>query len=687
MFAVNPSLLAFAFDAQMLRYVVWSGLVAVTVTLLVLMRTRWGQSNPLGKCIVLSLLAHLLLAIYTTTVHIVAGGGGPGSGAGPMTVALLAADDPNLPAEAQGQPWNQFLSPQPTSVSDHLPEATAPAAATVEPGSAVPHRSTGGSVALPTELEAHTSTFGQPSVIAPHNPGAQPKPAATIDTQPAVTAAPPDAGQTMPQMDLPPAPEPNDANHSAAPSQRQAMPADPESELPLEAVGPIHTAETAPAHDEGSLPLVPIVGAGTPAEITGPDPFDTAVPAPDHPTSGAAPETATVGGTSGASDNTAAGSTGTQAAPSTDADEELVPVPAIYQLRGGDHTREALAHGGTRETEAAVVAALGWLTAHQSADGRWDGQRLEAGREAGIDGQERRGAGTRADTGITGLALLSLLASGHTHLEGEHRDSVRRGLNYLLSIQAADGNLGGNATLYEKMYCHAMASFAISEAFAMTHDQRLRTPVRRAIGYTLAAQNASTGGWRYQPGEAGDMSQLGWQFMALKSAELAGIAIPTECREGMIRFIKSVSSGKHGGLASYRPGHRPSRTMTAEALVCRQFLGMSRDNPISAEAGNFVLEELPGAGQPNFYYWYYATLGTYQLQDEHWRRWNEALRTALVSGQRTDGDQAGSWNPDPVWGAYGGRAYSTALGALCLEVYYRFLPFYVEAAGRDRARK
>ena len=112
-------------------------------------------------------------------------------------------------------------------------------------------------------------------------------------------------------------------------------------------------------------------------------------------------------------------------------DEEKVP--SIYQLRlAPDHTRQALAHGGTRETEAAVVAALRWLAAHQSPDGRWDGQRLEAGREAAIDGQERRGAGSRADTGISGLALLALLASGHTHLEGEHRDTVRRGLEFLL---------------------------------------------------------------------------------------------------------------------------------------------------------------------------------------------------------------------------------------------------------------
>ena len=37
---------------------------------------------------------------------------------------------------------------------------------------------------------------------------------------------------------------------------------------------------------------------------------------------------------------------------------------------------------------------------------------------------------------------------------------------------------------------------------------------------------------------------------------------------------------------------------------------------------------------------------------------------------------AGSWTPDGVWGGYGGRVYSTAMAALCLEVYYRYLPLY-----------
>ena len=41
----------------------------------------------------------------------------------------------------------------------------------------------------------------------------------------------------------------------------------------------------------------------------------------------------------------------------------------------------------------------------------------------------------------------------------------------------------------------------------------------------------------------------------------------------------------------------------------------------------------PDVASRNLYYWYYATLSMYQLQGDHWQRWNDALRTALVSHQ------------------------------------------------------
>ena len=57
-----------------------------------------------------------------------------------------------------------------------------------------------------------------------------------------------------------------------------------------------------------------------------------------------------------------------------------------------------------------------------------------------------------------------------------------------------------------------------------------------------------------------------------------------------------------------------------QALVTRLV-----DVPGPAGLKEIIVGELPGEAEYNLYYWYYATLGTYQLQGVHWQRWNEAM--------------------------------------------------------------
>ncbi len=321
-----------------------------------------------------------------------------------------------------------------------------------------------------------------------------------------------------------------------------------------------------------------------------------------------------------------------------------------------------------------MAAALGWLAANQEPDGRWSARKHGAGQENMEAGRDRQGAGRNADTGMTGLALLAFAARGSTHRGGEYENVVRRGTEYLLRSQAADGHLAGAAEVYEFMYCHGMAMLALAELTGMTGDESLRTPLSRAVAYTLTAQDPVGGGWRYRLHESGDVSQLGWQLMALKSAELAGVGTPERTWQLASRFLESVSSGTQGGLASYRPLERASPSMTAEALVCRVFLGLAPNSPAAREAGDYLLAHLPGNGEDNLYYWYYGTMAMYQLQGSHWQQWAAALNPLLVARQRSDGAMAGSWDPATRWDNYGGRVYSTAMATLCLEAYYRFLP-------------
>ncbi len=348
-------------------------------------------------------------------------------------------------------------------------------------------------------------------------------------------------------------------------------------------------------------------------------------------------------------------------------------LPAIYRDRWAqDRLKIARVRGGSEETEAAVRAALVWLEQAQASDGRWDASQFGSGRPVREGGHNRGQAGLNADTATTGLAVLAFLGAGHTHVDGKYAETVRGGVDYLIRAQKSrnDGSLVGNASGYAAMYCHGIATLAISEAYSLSGDESLRQSVRRAIDFSISAQHPS-GGWRYRPQESGDTSQLGWQMMALTSAHYGGHQIPASAWTRASGFLDSVAWGPNGGLASYIPNSRPSRTMTAEAMLCRLFLNTPTDHPMMQEAADHLLQELPGRGRLNYYYWYYGTLGLYHLQDENWRTWNNAVTRELTRLQSDDG----SWPAaNSVWGNAGGQVYTTALGAMTLEVYYRYRP-------------
>ena len=58
-----------------------------------------------------------------------------------------------------------------------------------------------------------------------------------------------------------------------------------------------------------------------------------------------------------------------------------------------------------------------------------------------------------------------------------------------------------------------------------------------------------------------------------------------------------------------------------------------------------------------------------------WKIWKDAMDDAIVGTQRKDTtycEYKGSWDPKGPWGHDGGRVYSTAVLAMCLQVYFRY---------------
>jgi len=333
-----------------------------------------------------------------------------------------------------------------------------------------------------------------------------------------------------------------------------------------------------------------------------------------------------------------------------------------------------------------VFLALKWLAAHQEGDGSWDPVKWDKLPE----GHEGKTPTSRS--GVTGLALLAFLGVGSTSKRGQYSNVVKKGLAWLVAQQNKDGAIGHNGPHVAhdgSGYNHAICGLVLAEAYGMG-DKQFEKAAQLAVDYSVSKHIHQTAdgysAWRYDAGMKPDTSVTGWFIMQLKSAKVAGLKVPGSAFMGAKNFLDTVTSmqGTNIGQAAYQPGKSLSRTMTAVAFSSRIFLGHTKDDPLITGGASLLARNLPewdNPGDVDFYYWYYGTLGMYHMQDADWNKWIDALASALTDRQRVDGDFStfkGSWDPTGPWCYSGGRVYSTAMGALCLEVFYRYVPQFAK---------
>jgi len=322
-------------------------------------------------------------------------------------------------------------------------------------------------------------------------------------------------------------------------------------------------------------------------------------------------------------------------------------------------------YGGTAKTEAAVQQALEWLVRQQRRDGAWS-----------LKGPYNDGSYEENKTAATAMALLALQGAGHTHQAGRHREHVRRGWVALLKMQDEDGNFFHGTEEDHRLYSQAQATIAICEIYGMTRDPMFAQAAQLAIDYAARIQSQE-GGWRYRPGVDSDTSVTGWFVMGLQSALMAGLTVPPQTLPRVSDYLDTVAA--HGGsFYKYQPirkGFNPA--MTAEGLLCRQYLGWNKSQPNLLQGADYLLENPVDWQDRNVYYWYYATQVLHHLEGDYWDRWNNVMRDVLPAHQELSGPEKGSWAPfGDRWGGPGGRLYVTCLSVYMLEVYYRHLPIY-----------
>ena len=227
-----------------------------------------------------------------------------------------------------------------------------------------------------------------------------------------------------------------------------------------------------------------------------------------------------------------------------------------------------------------------------------------------------------------------------------------------------------------------------SEAYGASGDSTLEDPARRAVDLSLRAQNPNFG-WRYgiRSGD-NDTSLTGWFVQALGAAKNAGLDVPEEAFRGAQAWFDRATASQSGatgyrapdGASSYllkqQGKYEPLPCMTAVAVLGRILSGQRKSDELILKGSLRLMKSTPlwpkkNVRTVNMYYWYYGTYAMFQIGGDDWKRWNKAMRKALLGRQNRSGHGAGSWDPVGEWGIAGGRVYSTAINVLTLEVYYR----------------
>jgi hypothetical protein len=328
------------------------------------------------------------------------------------------------------------------------------------------------------------------------------------------------------------------------------------------------------------------------------------------------------------------------------------------------------ARGGNAASEAAVERGLEWLSLHQAVDGSW---RFD------LSGCRCQGAcrdpGTlMSSTASTAIALLPFLGAGHTHLDGRHQETVSRGIYYLLSRMERSPR--GGDFCEGTMYGHGVTTLVLAEALGMTKDDMLAPAVRDAVRFIETAQDLHSGGWRYLPGQPGDITVTAWQLTALKSAQLAGLEAPSPTIDGIRRFLDRVQS-QQGAAYGYRtPAAKPCTSSIG--LLCRMYTGWGPEQEALLRGLTNLAK--PGPSPDAIYQNFYLSQALLQLNHPVWPRWNQKNRDQLVAQQSRRGHESGSWFLADHDTAPGGRLAHTSLAILTLEVYYRLLPIYGQEA-------
>jgi len=325
-----------------------------------------------------------------------------------------------------------------------------------------------------------------------------------------------------------------------------------------------------------------------------------------------------------------------------------------------------------RDVREIYNAGIGYLLKTQDADGSWK------------DGQP--------GAGVTGMAMMVLLASGEDPNYGPYRVPIRKALRSMLNLQdGGTGFLGGEAG-HDSMYQHGFAMLAIAEAYGVVDDRGLWTEagaqagkgsgrpigtalelaVRRAVS---SGKQNPLGAWRYGPdAKDADTSVSGAVLMGLLAARNAGIEVPDETIDRAIKYYVSMTGGN--GQVGYSGGAGGGSDAVTSIGVLVYSIARRQELPQYKAAAQYLVSRSRGGseqmdGYPG-YTDYYRAQALFQCDVTAWEKWNAGLVKTLKAMQAKDGSLSGGRG-----GMGTGRGtVTTSLYLLSLAVNFKFLPVY-----------
>jgi hypothetical protein len=294
--------------------------------------------------------------------------------------------------------------------------------------------------------------------------------------------------------------------------------------------------------------------------------------------------------------------------------------------------------------------------------------------------------------GVTGMAVMVLLASGEDPNFGPYRVPIRRALRSMILEQDPDTGFLGSSRGHDSMYQHGFGMLALAEAYGAVDDRALWSEAPdvkgqgrgRSLGQALelAARCAVTsaksnphGAWRYSPdAKDADTSVSGAVLMGLLAARNAGVEVPDDMIDRAIKYYTSMT-GPNGQVGySGSPGGGSDAVTSIAVLVyaiARQKALPHYGKALEYLKGRSRSTEAGMEGYPT-YTRYYRAQALFQGDVEAWEQWNAGLVQELKKLQ----DKQGSFSGFAGRGGGFGGTVDTALALLSLAVNYKFLPVY-----------